>query len=181
MAAKILCVDDEADIVALLDAILRMAGYETLLASTAGEALALLRERPDLVILDINLPDFDGIECCRRLRRRDPHVAVLFITAATAARRAEAREAGGNGFIQKPFELDSLLAVVERLLNGGQEWRSGADQRRWQQPHHWPDRRRGERREHGARAVGASGPPRPAAGASGLAGGDGPVCRSRSG
>ncbi len=80
---------------------------------------------------------------------------VLFITAATAARRAEAREAGGNGFVQKPFDLDELLEVIARLLDGGREWRSGTDRRQRQQPYLWPDRRRGERRRDSSRPAGS--------------------------
>ncbi len=116
MAPRILCADDEPDIARLLEIVLVSAGYEPLVASTAEQALALASRQPDLVILDVNLPDLDGIECCRRLRRLDPHVPVLFLTAATAARRAEAMAAGGNGFLQKPFEIEELLETIARLL-----------------------------------------------------------------
>jgi DNA-binding response OmpR family regulator len=160
LGALILCMDDEADIRQLLDTILTMSGYRTVLAATAGQALARMSIGPDLVILDVNLPDIDGIEVCRRLRRRDPRVPVLFLTAATGARRREAMAAGGTAFLEKPFDVDELLDTIDRLIIRGHERRArerrGADS--WQ----GVERRAGERRQrawsdsHGGHAANPS-------------------------
>ncbi len=146
MKPLILCVDDEADICRLLDTILTMSGYRTLLADTAGEALARARARPNLVLLDINLPDMDGIEVCRRLRQQDPRVPVLFLTAATNARRREAMTAGGSAFLEKPFDVDELLDIIEGLLARGHERRSDHERRRRPEGRQGPDQRSGNRR-----------------------------------
>ncbi|HEX7127331.1 MAG TPA: response regulator [Thermodesulfobacteriota bacterium] len=147
--ALILCVDDEADICQLLDTILTMSGYRTVLAETADQALAHMSARPDLVILDVNLPGVDGIEACRRLRRRDPRIPVLFLTAATNARRREAMAAGGSAFLEKPFDVDELLDVIERLVARGHERR--VHERRQQDAcWHGSERRAGDRREEEA-------------------------------
>lgn len=166
MAALILCVDDEADICQLLDTILVMSGYRTRLAASGHQALADAAEPPDLVILDVNLPDLDGIEVCRRLRRQDGRVPVLFLTAATDARRREAMAAGGTAFLEKPFDVDELLDLIERLLAERHERRADEDRRRRAGPGSGPDHRAADRR-HPAWSAGA---PRPASNPSVAAG-----------
>lgn len=130
MAALILCIDDEADIRQLLDTILTLSGYRTLAAASAEDALGGMNGGPDLVILDVNLPDMDGIELCRRLRDLDGRVPILFLTAATGARRIEAMAAGGSAFLEKPFDVDELLALIGELLDKGHERRAGRERRR---------------------------------------------------
>jgi DNA-binding response OmpR family regulator len=146
VSARILCVDDEDDICQLLETILTMCGYTAVVATTGAEALARARTHPDLVILDVNLPDLDGIEVCRRLRQIDRTVPVLFITAATGARRREAIAAGGSAFLEKPFDVDELLDMIERLLSRRHERRTGRDRRQRLDGYRGPERRQTERR-----------------------------------
>jgi DNA-binding response OmpR family regulator len=147
VAFRILCVDDEDDICHLLATILTMCGYDAVTASTGIDALRGAAARPDLVLLDINLPDMDGIEVCRELRRFNPRVPVIFLTAATAARRTEAMAAGGSAFVEKPFDVDELLETIERLLASPTDRRSGRDRReRFRGSFRGTDRREGDRR-----------------------------------
>lgn len=161
MGPLILCVDDEADIGRLLETILTMSGYRTVLAETADQALAHMSVRPDLVILDVNLPGVDGIEACRRLRQHDARLPILFLTAATNARRREAMAAGGSAFLEKPFDVDELLQVIERLVVTGHERR--VHERRQQDARwHGDERRVADRREEtwsGGRTPPAENPP----------------------
>jgi DNA-binding response OmpR family regulator len=146
MGARILCVDDEDDICQLLETILTMCGYAPVVATSGGDALARARAHPDLIILDVNLPDLDGIEVCRRVRQIDRRVPILFLTAATGARRREAMSAGGSAFLEKPFDVDELLDTIERLLRRRHERRNGEDRRGRLEGYRGPERRHAERR-----------------------------------
>lgn len=116
--AKILVVDDEEDYRALHAHILTRAGH-TVVAADGGEAglAAFERERPDLVILDAQMPDLEGYEVCRRLRAAGHKTPVLFCTVRSAVVRvAEGLRAGGNDYVVKPFSPDDLLARVAEAL-----------------------------------------------------------------
>src|SRR5690606_2648369 len=114
---RILVVDDEQGILELVGYHLRRAGFQVLLAETGGGALRLaMEERPDLIVLDLMLPDLDGFEVCRRIRRHS-QVPVLMLTARTDDEdRAMGLEIGSDDYVTKPFNPRELVARVQALL-----------------------------------------------------------------
>jgi two-component system OmpR family response regulator len=117
-AARVLVVDDEDNITFLLDATLRHFGYEVHIARTGREALrSVAKLTPDLVLLDVMLPDLDGFEVVRRLRFEGSRVPVLFLTARdTTADVVRGLTLGGDGYIRKPFSVEEIIAQVQALL-----------------------------------------------------------------
>jgi two-component system phosphate regulon response regulator PhoB len=115
--ALVLIVDDEKDLRALLDFNLRKAGYRTVHAATGNEALArAASHRPDLIILDLNLPDVSGTEVCRQLKA-DPSTESIPIVMLTARSSEEDRvrgfELGAEDYVPKPFSVRELLLRLE--------------------------------------------------------------------
>jgi two-component system, OmpR family, phosphate regulon response regulator PhoB len=120
MRERILLVDDEADIVELLEYNLRREGYTVVTAHDGAGALAELRkQRPDLVLLDLNLPDVSGTEICRRLRR-DPAtsgIPIMMITAkADEIDRVVGFEVGADDYVVKPFSPRELVLRIGAVL-----------------------------------------------------------------
>lgn len=114
---RILVVDDEPYITDLLSAALRFEGFSVEVASTGAEALQMAKtERPDLVMLDVMLPDLEGIEVCRRLREAGDYVPVVFLTARDATEDKVSGLALGDDYVTKPFSLDELVARVRAVL-----------------------------------------------------------------
>jgi two-component system OmpR family response regulator len=120
---RVLVVDDEPNIAELLSMALRLEGWEILVAHTGNEAVSTARSRtPDAVVLDMMLPDFDGLEVLRKIRSHSPDVAVLFLTARDAVEdRVTGLTAGGDDYVTKPFSLEEVVARLRALLR-----RSGA-------------------------------------------------------
>jgi len=120
---QILVVEDNEKNMKLLRDVLQATGYRTLEASTGRQALLLAAEhRPALVLMDIRLPDIDGVEALSRLRmdERIASIPVLAITAqAMEGDRQRFLEAGFDGYLSKPLDLDELLATVEQHCGGG--------------------------------------------------------------
>ena len=116
--ARLLVVDDEELITELLQTALRFIGFEVVTAASGAEALdAVMRQEPDLVVLDVNLPDLDGFETCRRIRRDGNDVPVIFLTARDAEEDVRAGfTGGGDDYIKKPFSLEELTLRVTALL-----------------------------------------------------------------
>jgi two-component system sensor histidine kinase/response regulator len=116
---KILAVDDDALNLAILEELLAEE-YDLTTAQSGAEALELAeRVRPDLVLLDIMMPDFDGYEACRQLRRREnlKHTKVVLVSAkAMVAERLRGYEAGADDYVTKPFDHSELLAKVKVFL-----------------------------------------------------------------
>ena len=121
---RILVVDDEPSLVDAVATALRYEDYEVEEASTGRAALAaVLRQEPDLIVLDWMLPDLEGIEVGRRLRAQGFKCAVLFLTAKDATEnKVEALRAGGDDYVTKPFSLAELVARVQAILR-----RTGAE------------------------------------------------------
>jgi two-component system KDP operon response regulator KdpE len=115
--AKLLVVDDEAQIRRLLRAALERSGHEVVAAEDARQALSLLGiERPDLVLLDLGLPDRDGLELLPLIRARS-NARVLVISAREATEeKVAALDLGADDFVTKPFDTDELLARVRVAL-----------------------------------------------------------------
>jgi two-component system phosphate regulon response regulator PhoB len=119
----VLIVDDERDLLSLLDFNLRQAGFETLLAQTGEEALAQVRRRvPDLVLLDLMLPDIPGTEVCRRLKsqERTRQVPVVMLTAkGEEVDRVVGFELGADDYVVKPFSIRELVLRLQAVLRRG--------------------------------------------------------------
>ena len=115
---RVLVVDDEPNLTELLSMALRYEGWEV---RSAGSGLAAVRAAkdfgPDAVVLDMMLPDFDGLEVLRRMRGDDPNVPVLFLTAKDAVEdRVAGLTAGGDDYVTKPFSLEEVVARLRALM-----------------------------------------------------------------
>ncbi len=115
--SRVLVVEDEVNIADFIRRGLIYKGYEVEVAHTGEQGLGSARDRPpDLVILDLMLPDLDGVEVCQRLRAAD-NVPIIMLTARDAVRdKVEGLEAGADDYMTKPFEFDELLARVKAAL-----------------------------------------------------------------
>jgi two-component system OmpR family response regulator len=116
--ARVLVVDDEAYITDLVGMALRYEGFEVAVAASGREALTRAGEfRPDLLVLDVVLPDLDGIEVCARLRRDGMGAPVVFLTARDATEdKITGLTVGGDDYVTKPFSLEELIARVRAVL-----------------------------------------------------------------
>jgi two-component system response regulator AtoC len=115
---SVLVVDDDADIRALLKDLLTDAGYKARVAKTGGEALeAVAKDLPDLVMMDVKLPDQDGLGVLKTLKREHPELEVIVMTAFGGSSTAiKAMEQGAYDYVTKPFEIDDLLATLKRVF-----------------------------------------------------------------
>ncbi|MET8869220.1 response regulator transcription factor [Nonomuraea sp. NPDC004580] len=115
--ARLLVVDDEPNIRELFSASLRMAGFEVLTAADGKEALRVAEEStPDLVMLDVMLPDLDGLAVAGRLRSRGRRVPVLFVTAKDTPEDRLAGLGLGEDYVTKPFSLEEVIARIRAVL-----------------------------------------------------------------
>jgi two-component system, OmpR family, response regulator len=116
--ARLLVVEDEEMILELLSGSLRFAGFDVVTAVSGAEALrAVTASRPDLVLLDVMLPDGDGFDVVRRLRSSGPDVPVIFVTARDGVHERVAGLAlGADDYVTKPFSLDEVLERIRAVL-----------------------------------------------------------------
>ena len=121
---RLLVVDDDRALRDVLRRSLELAGYEVRLTDSGSGALGEVAAAvPDAVVLDIGLPDIDGLEVCRLLRREGNRVPVLMLTARDAVSdRIDGLDAGADDYLVKPFDIDELKARIRALLR-----RAGAD------------------------------------------------------
>jgi two-component system OmpR family response regulator len=115
---RILVVDDEPDVTDVLSAVMTGEGWQVRTAADGATALAAARDfRPDAVVLDWMLPDLNGLQVLRALRREAPRVCVLFLTARDAVEdRIAGITAGGDDYVTKPYSLEEVLARLRGLL-----------------------------------------------------------------
>ena len=118
--ARILLIDDHQTVFRLLEAIVRIKGYTLLYAESGQQGIVMARkEQPDLVLLDVMMPDIDGFKVCQYLKENDDtkEIPIMFLTARGADGDLElGRKAGADGFMTKPFQTIEVLKQIERLL-----------------------------------------------------------------
>ncbi|MFT4286220.1 response regulator transcription factor [Nocardioides sp.] len=122
---RVLVVDDEVNIAELICMALRYEGWQVEAAHSGSKAVSVAKRlEPDAVVLDMMLPDFDGLEVLRRLRQTDPDLPVVFLTAKDAVEdRIAGLTAGGDDYVTKPFSLEEVVARLRGLVR-----RAGARQ-----------------------------------------------------
>jgi DNA-binding response OmpR family regulator len=114
---KILVVDDDLELLGLIEFALRQAGYLVITAASGPEALdTFRREQPDLVILDVNLPGFDGFEVCRQIRAESMTPIMMLTVRGSEEDQVRGLDGGADDYLTKPFSPRSLLARVRALL-----------------------------------------------------------------
>ena len=117
---RILVVDDDSVLQRTLRINLRARGHEVLLAGTGEEAVSVfMAEQPDLVILDLGLPDLDGVEVLRRVRKRSLVPVIVLSARQQADDKVEALDEGADDYVSKPFNIDELMARVRVALRRG--------------------------------------------------------------
>jgi two-component system, OmpR family, KDP operon response regulator KdpE len=125
-ALRVLVIDDEAQIRRFLRAVLTTHGYKVFEASAGQDGLAhVFDDRPDLIILDLGLPDMDGVEVTRRLREWSQTPVIILSVRETEIEKVAALDAGADDYLTKPFGLNELLArmrvVMRRQASGAEE------------------------------------------------------------
>lgn len=116
MAYRILVVDDEIEVVTMLQSFLQRKGYQALRALDGPEAISMAAKQPDLILLDVNMPQMDGIEVCKAIRET-VSCPILFLTARDRdADKIEGFAVGGDDYIVKPFSLAELGARIDAHL-----------------------------------------------------------------
>ena len=115
---RVLVVDDDRGLRDVLRRALSLSGYEVRLAESGSEALSEVSNGvPDAMVLDIGLPDIDGLEVCRLLRREGNRLPILMLTARDAVSdRIDGLDAGADDYLVKPFDIDELKARIRALL-----------------------------------------------------------------
>jgi two-component system OmpR family response regulator len=118
LEARLLVVEDDPNILELLSASLRFAGFEVTTASTGSEGVtAALKAQPDLVVLDVLLPDLDGFEVLKLIRAEGGRFPVVFLTARdTTDDKIRGLTLGGDDYVTKPFSLEELTARIRAVL-----------------------------------------------------------------
>ena len=116
---KILVVDDEESILHFLKTALEKRGFDVSTAADGKEGVSFyLKQRPDLVLLDIRLPKINGVDVLRKIKKKDPKALVMMITAFGAKRTiAQAMKLGAQDYINKPFDLKDMLKAIDENLS----------------------------------------------------------------
>ncbi|MDF2508673.1 MAG: DNA-binding response regulator [Microbacterium sp.] len=126
---RILIVEDDDRVAAALEAFLARSGYATVRASDGATALSLLGAETEVVLLDLGLPDMDGVDLCRRIRGRS-EVPIMIVTARNqVAERIKGLRAGADDFVVKPYDVHELLARIEAVTRRSRPMRPEPDAR----------------------------------------------------
>lgn len=126
---RILIVEDDDRVAGALEAFLARSGYATVRASNGASALALLGADTEVVLLDLGLPDMDGVDLCRRIRGRS-EVPIMIVTARNqVAERIKGLRAGADDFVVKPYDVHELLARIEAVTRRSRPMRPDSDAR----------------------------------------------------
>ena len=121
MSSRVLLVDDDPAVLRSLRRAFALEGYEVLVAEDGESALAQARDQPpDLVVLDVMLPDLDGLTVCRHLRAASSTPILMLTAKDTVPDRVAGLDRGADDYLVKPFALDELLARVRALLRRAQ-------------------------------------------------------------
>ncbi|GAB3438887.1 response regulator transcription factor [Streptomonospora sediminis] len=133
--SHVLVIDDEPNIRDLVQAALRFHGFSVTTAETGDEGLARAHEeRPDLIVLDVLLPDVSGFEVCRKLRDSGNQVPVIYLTARdTPSDTVTGLSLGGDDYVTKPFSVEALVARVHALLRRTRRDENGTESERNEQ------------------------------------------------
>src|SRR4051812_27817110 len=117
VASRVLIVDDEPNIVGTLSSLLRTRGYDVQSAMTGRAALDVVdRDKPDLIILDLGLPDLAGVEVCRQIRQTSSTPIVVLSARDAEGDKVNALDAGADDYVTKPFGAEELLARIRVAL-----------------------------------------------------------------
>jgi two-component system alkaline phosphatase synthesis response regulator PhoP len=119
MSVTVMVVDDDRDILELARLVLEDGGYQVIAAASGQAALdRLTQSRPDLILLDVNMPDMDGYAVCRALRTVEKNVPIVFITGKGDVKDfVEGREAGADSYLVKPISRGHLRSVVNLFVS----------------------------------------------------------------
>jgi len=120
MPTKILVIDDEAIIRDLLQEFLSDLGYQVLLAEDGTKGIKLGTDNQiSLALVDLKLPDIDGIQVIKKIREKNPHLKFILLTGfPTPPVKMEAHQLGASGFLTKPFQLPELQSLIQKALKG---------------------------------------------------------------
>ena len=117
---RILLIDDHQTVFRLLEAIVRIKGYQLIYADSGQQGIVMARqEQPDMILLDVMMPDIDGFKVCQYLKENEgtKAIPVMFLTARGSEGDLETgRKAGADGFMTKPFQTIDVLKKIEQLL-----------------------------------------------------------------
>lgn len=119
MGKTIMTVDDSASVRQMVGFTLKKAGFSVIEASDGKDALGKLKGEVNLIVTDLNMPNMDGIELIRNVRKNPSYKfvpIVMLTTESQASKKQEGKQAGATGWIVKPFKPEQLLAVVNKLL-----------------------------------------------------------------
>lgn len=126
---RILIVEDDERVAAALDAFLARSGYATVRAADGSQALELLDADTEVVLLDLGLPDVDGIDLCRRIRGRSDVPIVVVTARSQVTERIKGLRAGADDFVVKPYDVHELLARIEAVTRRSRAVRPDSDAR----------------------------------------------------